>query len=269
MHRSLALLLSTLLLAACAATAAPAPTTAPASGALTVFAAASLTDAFQEIGAQFAAANGGAKITFNFAGSDQLAQQITQGAPADVFASANKKQMDVVIKAGDVVSGTAQTFVRNRLVVIYPKANSAGVQSLQDLARPGVKIVLASKSVPVGGYALDFLAKASRLPEYTAAYSETVLKRVVSYEENVKAVLSKVALGEADAGIVYTTDAAAAKAGSIGTIAIPDDLNTIATYPIATTAHSKNADLANKFVAYVLSPAGQQILAKYGFIPAS
>lgn len=261
-------------LVACGGTpaAAPAPTNAPAAapaaaGDLTVFAAASLTDAFKQIGQQFGAANGGASITFNFAGSDQLATQIGQGAPADVFASANKKQMDVVIRAGDVISGTEKTFVRNRLVVIYPKDNPAKLAALKDLANPGVKLVLANKNVPVGGYALDFLAKASKLPEYTAAYSPTVLSNVVSYEESVKSVLSKIALGEADAGIVYTTDAATVRDGSVAQIAIPDTLNTIATYPIAATKNAKHADLAKKFVDYVLGPEGQQVLAKYGFIP--
>jgi molybdate transport system substrate-binding protein len=260
-----------MLLAACGAAlpAASAPTaaTAATTGELTVFAAASLTDAFKEIGEQFGAANGGATVTFNFAGSDQLATQIAQGAPADVFASANKKQMDVAINAGEIVSSAERTFARNRLVVVYPKDNPAKLQALKDLANPGIKIVLANKNVPVGGYALDFLGKASKLPEYTEAYSPTVLENVVSYEENVKAVLSKITLGEADAGIVYTTDAATAADSGIGILDIPDNLNTIATYPIAATKNAKNADLAQKFVDFVLSPAGQQILFKYGFAP--
>jgi molybdate transport system substrate-binding protein len=257
--------------AASAATNAPAPTAAPAAttGKLTVFAAASLTDAFKAIGEQFGAANSGATVTFNFAGSDQLATQITQGAPADVFASANTKQMDVVIKAGEVVSGTQRTFVRNRLVVVYPKDNPGKLTALKDLANPGLTIVLANKNVPVGGYALDFLGKASKLPEYTTEFSPTVLKNVVSYEENVKAVLSKITLGEADAGIVYTTDAATVTDGSIAQLAIPDSLNTIATYPIAATKNAKNPDLAKKFVDYVLGPEGQQVLVKYGFIPTT
>src|SRR5687767_12064920 len=160
--------------AAPAATNAPAPTSAPAptaasaaTGELTVFAASSLTAAFKELGRKFGEANGGANVTFNFAGSDQLATQIIQGAQADVFASANKKQLDVVISAGEIISGTERTFVRNRLVVVYPKDNPAKLVALKDLAKPGIKIVLANKSVPVGGYALDFLAKASKLPEYT------------------------------------------------------------------------------------------------------
>jgi molybdate transport system substrate-binding protein len=249
------------------ATNAPAPTSAPAmTGELTVFAAASLTAAFKEIGEKFSAVNSNVTVTFNFAGSDQLATQITQGARADVFASANTKQLDIVINAGEIISGTERNFVRNRLVVVYPKDNPAKLAALKDLANPGIKVVLANKSVPVGGYALDFLAKASKLPEYTDTYSPTVIKNVVSYEENVKAVLSKITLGEADAGIVYTTDAATVANGSIGTLDIPDDLNTIASYPIAVTKSARNADLAKKFVDYVLSAAGQQILAKHGFI---
>jgi molybdate transport system substrate-binding protein len=247
---------------AAATTAAPAGQTTE----LNIFAAASLTDAFKEIGMKFEAANPGAKLIFNFAGSQQLAQQIGQGAPADVFASANKKQMDMVIQSGQVISGTQRTFVRNRLVVIYPKDNPAKLNTLKDLAKPGVKLVLAAKDVPVGGYALDFLARASKLPNYTEAYSPTVLANVRSYEENVKAVLSKVALGEADAGIVYTSDIALDSADKVGRLDIPDDLNTIAAYPIAPIKGSQHADLAKKFVEYVLSPAAQQILVKYGFI---
>lgn len=268
------LMLLAAVLAACGGTtpAAPEATVAPApaasSGELTVFAAASLSDAFKEIGQLFGAANRGATVAFNFAGSDQLAAQIAQGAPADVFASANTAQMNNVIKAGEVLSGTQHTFVRNRLVVVYPNDNPAKLATLKDLAKPGVKIVFANKGVPVGGYALAFLDKASKLPEYTAEYSPTVLENVVSYEENVRAVLTKITLGEADAGIVYRTDAAV-KDASVATLEIPDNLNTIANYPIAPTKHAKNPDLAQKFVDYVLGPAGQQVLVKYGFIPTT
>ncbi len=253
-----------------APTAMPEPTAAPAakSAELTVFAASSLTDAFKAIGKMFEAANAGTTVTFNFAGSDKLAQQIAEGAPADVFASANKTQMNNIIKSRQVISGTERTFVRNRLVVIFPKDNPGGLTALKDLAKPGLKIVLANKSVPVGTYALDFLGKASKLPEYTAEFSPTVLGNVVSYEENVRAVLSKVQLGEADAGIVYTSDIAL-NADQVGQIDIPDTLNTIATYPIAAIKDSKNAELAQKFVDYVLAPEGQQILVQYGFISAT
>jgi len=274
------------LLAACAAPATTAPTAVPPTAAptsapatvaptaaaaqtLTVFAAASLTDAFGEIGKAFEAANPGTTVTFNFAGSQQLAQQIGQGAPADVFASANGTQMNVVIKSGQVVSGSQKTFVKNRLVVIFPTANPGGVTKLQDLAKPGLKVVLADKSVPVGGYALDFLTKASASPDFTATYSPTVLANVVSYETDVKQVLAKVSLGEADAGIVYTTDVTPDAAGKVGRLDIPDTLNTIATYPIAAVKGSPNAAVAQAFVDYVLSADGQAVLAKWGFITVS
>jgi len=254
--------------AATASQPAEGAATSAGGGMLTVFAAASLTEAFTKIGQQFDAANG-SQTTFNFAGSQQLAQQLAQGAPADVFASANTREMNVAIEAGEVISGTQRTFVRNRLVVVHPADNPAGLQSLGDLTKPGVKIVLAAKEVPVGQYSLDFLAKASESGQFTAAYSETVLANVVSYEENVRAVLSKVALGEADAGIVYTSDVAQNTADQVGRISIPDDLNTLASYPITPVASSQDPDLAQRFVEYVLSPDGQQILTEYGFVAAA
>ncbi|MEI2659676.1 MAG: molybdate ABC transporter substrate-binding protein [Bifidobacterium adolescentis] len=182
-----------------------------------------------------------------------------------MFASANAAQMDAAIKTGRVVSGTAQTFARNRLVVITPKVSPNAISQLKDLAKPGLKVVLADKAVPVGGYALDFLRKASAAPDFGATYSQTMLANVVSYEQDVKAVLSKVALGEADAGIVYTTDVLGDSASKVNRVDIPDALNTIATYPIAVINDSKNAELGKKFVTFVLSSQGQQILAKYGF----
>lgn len=250
---------------AASSVAAASPTTI-SQRELIVFAAASLTDAFGELGRNFEAANPGVSVIFNFAGSQQLVQQISQGAPADVFASANRVQMENVITSGEVVSGTQRAFVRNRLVVIHPQANSAGLTRLEDLAKPGLKLVLAAKEVPVGSYSLDFLRKASELPQYTSAYSETVLANVVSYEENVRAVLSKVALDEADAGIVYSSDVTLDAADKVGRIDIPDQLNTLAAYPIAPLKEAPQAALAEQFVEYVLSPEAQQVLVKYGFI---
>lgn len=253
-----------------AATPAPAEEAAAdeeLSGELIVFAAASLTDAFGEIAENFQEAHPGTTVVHNFAGSQQLAQQLGQGAPADVFASANGRQMDVAIEAGRVISGTPRTFVRNRLVVIYPKDNPAGLTTLQDLAKPGVKVVLAAPEVPVGAYALDFLNKATANVDFGSAFSETVLSNVVSYEENVRSVLSKVALGEADAGIVYTSDVSGDGADQVGQIEIPDDLNTLASYPIAAVSDSANPDLAQAYVAYILGPDGQTVLTEYGFIP--
>ncbi|MFN8475434.1 MAG: molybdate ABC transporter substrate-binding protein [Anaerolineae bacterium] len=249
------------------APAASAPTAAPAaSGDLTVFAAASLTEAFKEIGANFEKAHPGTKVAFNFAGSQQLVQQLGQGARADVLATAAPKQMNDAIGAGSVTSGSDKVFARNRLVAIAPSDNRAGVTSLRDLAKPGLKVILAAKEVPVGQYARDFLDKAAADPAYGAQYKDGVLKNVVSNEQDVRAVLSKIVLGEGDAGIVYTTDITQDAAPKVTRFDIPDALNTIASYPIASVKGTKNQALADAFVSYVLSPDGQAVLAKYGFI---
>jgi molybdate transport system substrate-binding protein len=237
------------------------------SGELIVFAAASLTDVFGEIATAFQAQHPDTTIVYNFAGSQQLAQQLGQGAPADIFASANGTQMNVAIEAGRVVSGTQRTFVRNRLVVIYPADNPAGITTLQDLATPGLILVLAAAEVPVGAYSSDFFNKASVTVEFGNAYRESVLSNVVSYEENVRSVLSKVVLGEADAGIVYSSDVFGDSAEQVGQIEIPDELNTVASYPIATVEDSANPAAAQAFMEYLLGAEGQTLLAAYGFIP--
>jgi molybdate transport system substrate-binding protein len=256
-----------LLLAACSGMSPAGSAGAPAT--IKVFAAASLQDAFGEIGRNYEAANPGVKVAFNFAGSQQLAQQIAQAAPTDVFASANKAQMAVAIQSGRIVSGTDQVFAGNRLVVVVPKDNRAGVQTLRDLGKPGLKLVLAARGVPAGQYALDFLTKTLQDGSFGPGYREAVLKNVVSYEENVRSVLSKVVLGEADGGIVYTTDISGDTAGKVTRIDISDALNTVATYPIAVLKDSAQSALAKGFVDYVLSDAGQKVLLAYGFIPVN
>jgi len=274
-----------ILLTGCGVAVTPAPTQSSATTArppsmrtqaatlgpveLTVFAAASLTEAFSELGEQFEAGHPGVTVVFNFAGSNQLAEQVNQGAPADVFASANTAQMQAAIDGGRIASGAHQTFVRNRLVVIYAKDNPASLATLPDLAKPGVKVVFAAKEVPVGQYALGFLDKAAQDAAYGAAFKEGVLANVVSYEENVKAVLIKVLLGEADAGIVYTSDITRDNADQVGRIDIPDALNSIATYPIAALDDSAHPDLAQAFVDLVLSSEGQDVLERHGFIKAA
>lgn len=263
-RRWLLLAVVIVLLAACSA-AAPEAGKTPES--LVVFAAASLTDAFEELAGKFEAENPGVEVVLNFAGSQQLAQQLGQGAAADVFASANNAQMRAAIEAGRVVSGTQQVFVGNRLVVVTPANSPAGLASLQDLAQPGIKLVLAAKEVPVGGYALDFLEKAGASSQFVPGYDDAVLANVVSYEENVKAVLSKVVLGEADAGIVYSSDVTPDVAAQVVRIQIPDELNTLAAYPIAPIVDAPNPELARRFLELVLSPEGQAVLASHGFIP--
>jgi molybdate transport system substrate-binding protein len=233
---------------------------------LTVMAAASLMESFTEIGQLFEAANPGVKVIFSFAGSQQLEQQLNQGATADVFASAAQNYMDAAIKDGRVTSGNVQIFAKNRLVVIYPIANPAGLTKLQDLARSGLKLDLADKSVPVGNYSLIFLANASKDASFGPSFLKDVLKNVVSYEENVKSVVTKVSLGEADAGICYATDITLDMVGKLGKLDIPEALNVVAVYPIAQITNSSNPKLAHAFVNFVLSTQGQQVLTKYGFI---
>jgi len=244
-------------------------TPVPTTETITVFAAASLTDAFTAIGNQFESRHPGVKIIFNFAGSQQLAQQLLQGAPADVFASANPDQMQVVITNHRVDPGSVQLFAHNRLVIIFPKDNPAGIKTLQDLTKPGLRLVLAAPEVPVGGYSQVFLKKASQGSYLGQDYKNLVTKNVVSYEDNVRFVLAKVALGEADAGIVYTSDINGDNGKKVGQVDIPDDLNVIASYPISAVSDSSLPELANAFVKFVLSQEGQTILSQYGFIPVS
>lgn len=255
-------LMGLLLLVSCSASATP-TSTDEQKITLTVMAAASLTEAFTEIGQKFEAENPGVTVVFNFAGSQTLAQQIVEGAPADVFASANQKQMQVVIDGGEAEQATI--FVENELVVVVPQDNPAGITRLQDLARPGLKLVLADSSVPVGQYSLEFLTKASQSSSFGAKFEANVLNQVVSYEANVRAVLSKVALGEADAGIVYTSDVLASD--QVQKITIPAELNIMAQYPIVALKNSSSPEVAEAFVTFVLSNNGQDILAKYGFKP--
>jgi len=255
------------LLSSCGGSASTSTSSADQQTELVVFAAASLKDGFERIAAEFEAANPGVTVLFTFAGSQQLAQQLAAGAPADLFASANQRQMQAVVDAGRVASDAPRIFAHNRLALIYPRDNPAQLQSLQDLARPGVKLVLAAESVPVGQYSLEFLAKATASASFTPTYSQTVLANLVSYEENVRGVLAKVILGEADAGIVYTSDVTGSVSGRVGMIDIPDPLNVIATYPIAPVLDSTQDELAQEYVDLVLSESGQAILARVGFLP--
>jgi molybdate transport system substrate-binding protein len=269
MKRSLALILSiALFLAGCVLALSPASTTeappaAPEAWILNVFAAASLTDAFTEIGKNFEAANPGVTVTFNFAGSQALRTQIEEGAPADIFASASGKEMDTTVAGKFVADGTPKVFLNNKLVLILPADNPAGVTKLEDLAKPGLKLVLAAEEVPVGSYARQSLDLMNG--SFGTDFKDKVLANVVSNEDNVKQVVFKVQLGEADAGIVYTSDAVAAP--DLKTVEIPAELNVIAKYPIAPLVKSANADLATAFVDYVMSTDGQAVLAKWGFAP--
>jgi molybdate transport system substrate-binding protein len=244
---------------------APFASAGPA-GALTVFAAASLTEAFTLLGTVLDQRYPGLRTTFNFAGSQQLASQIEQGARADVFASADQRWMDYV-RERHLIMGTATEFVRNRLVVIVPRANPAGIARLQDLANPGIKVVLAADAVPVGRYSREALERLSRAPGFQPDFAQRVLRNVVSQEENVRGVVAKVHLGEADAGIVYRSDVTPATAGRVHVIDIPDRYNVIARYPIALVRGGANPDAAGAFISFVLSPLGQRVLRDNNFVP--
>lgn len=232
---------------------------------LIVFAASSLTDAFEEIAAEFEAEHTGVDVLFNFAGSSELAAQLAEGAPADVFASANNPQMNAVRDA-ERIAGSPRTFAKNRLVLVVPADNLAGITTLRDLAKEGVLLVIAAPNVPVRTYTDTMLQRLAADPAYGETYSVAVMANVVSEEQNVRQVAAKVALGEADAGIVYVSDVTPDINEQVIAIPIPDYLNTIATYPIAVTNDSSNPALAQAFVDYVLSDAGQDTLVSWNFI---
>ena len=236
-----------------------------AGGELTVFAAASLTDAFAEIVTNLEAANPGLDITVETGGSQSLVTQLQEGAQADVLATANNSTMTTTIESG-LISGEPQTFTGNRLVIVTPVDNPAGIASLDDLANDGVKLVVANESVPAGNYARQALCAYGDTDAAPEGFVEAVSGNIVSEEEDVRNVLAKVQLGEADAGIVYASDAVASElAGqSLNVIEFPAGVPVKATYPIA-AVDGGNADLANAFIAAILSPEGQEVLAKYGF----
>ena len=177
----------------------------PAPGTLTVYAAASLTESFRDLGRSLEQKHPGLTVEFSFAGSQQLALQLEQGAPADVFASADQRWMDYAKEKG-LVEGEAPVFARNRLVLIVPRTNPARIGRLQDVARRGTKLVMAAEAVPVGKYTRESLQKLADANGFPRDYDRRVLANVVSQEENVKSVVSKVQLGEADAGFVYRSD---------------------------------------------------------------
>jgi molybdate transport system substrate-binding protein len=232
-----------------------------------VFAAASLSEAFADIAHEFERAHPGTRVLLELAGSQQLVAQIEQGAAADVFASADPRWMDELKDHGLALAPV--TFARNRLVVIVPRTNPARIGRLQDLARPGVKIVLGAEAVPVGTYSREVLENLSRTVGFEASFSRRVLANVVSEEENVKSVVGKVQLGEADAGLCYRSDVTPPVARFVRVFTIPDSANVLATYPIAVLGASAHAEAAKAFVALVTSPHGQELLRRRGLIPVA
>jgi molybdate transport system substrate-binding protein len=230
---------------------------------LTVFAAASLTDAFKEVGQAFEAEKS-TPVTFNFGASTQLRTQLQQGASADVFASADQAQMNSARNDGSIASADV-TFARNRLVIITPKDNPRKLQSAADIALPGIRIVTAAPGVPIGVYTQNMFDRMSTIDVFGADFKDRANANVVSREPNVRQVVAKVQLGEADAAVVYFSDVTPSSASDLMTIPIPDDLNTLAAYPIALVTNSPQAELGQAFIDMVMAPAGQAILEKWNF----
>jgi molybdate transport system substrate-binding protein len=235
-------------------------------GTLTILAASSLTDAFGELGNTFEEQNQGVQVKQTFGASSDLLAQIQQGAPADVFASAAEEEMDTVEK-DDLVSGKPRVFVKNREVIMVPKDNPANINSLEDMARPDIKLVLAAKDVPAADYAVEILGKANK--EYGPDFEQDVLSKVVSREADVRASVNRVVVGDADATFGYASDYTPDIRDKVKVIKIPPDLNIIATYPIASLKDAENPELAKKWVDLVTSEEGQKVLEKWNFEPAA
>lgn len=275
-HAALVVLLIVVAIAGCgstqqptllptATTAAPTavPTVAVKSVTLKIFAPSSLIDAAKDITTAFEAANPGVKLTFEFGHTPTQRVQLTQGAVGDVFVTASQKDMDDAIADQSVASGKAKMFATNQLAVILSPKNAPGVAKLDDLAKSGVKLLIAVVDVPVGKVTLDSLDKMEK--QFGAGFKSKVLANVVSNESGVKPIVSKVKLGEADAGIVYVTDAVAAP--ELKTISIAAELNMVTQLNVAPLAKAQNAEQAAAFTAYLVSTDGQAILKKWGFLP--
>ncbi len=265
---ALPILLVAGLLAACGtASTTVSPTAKPQPRTLTVFAASSLTDAFGEMGRDFEAAHPGVVVTFNFAGSQALRMQLEQGAIADVIASSTQTDMNTLVSDNLVTANGPRIFLTNNLLVILPANNPANIQTLHDLARPGVRLALGDASVAAGEYGRQVLDNLDKDPAFGANFSTQVLANVVSNEASAELVVARIQLGEAEAGIVYASDAVGAP--ELKTIGIPAEDNVIAKYPIAVLNKAPQPDLAADFVTYVLSSGGQSILKSWGFTPVA
>jgi molybdate transport system substrate-binding protein len=232
---------------------------------LTVFTAASLTGAFGEIG-QIYKNETNLSVAFNFDGSQMLRTQIENGAYADIFASANTKQLNAVKAARLMNNSSVSIFVRNKLALVVPRDNPAKIHNLIDLARSGIKIVIGTKDVPVGDYAMQIINKLGNDSSYGPEYEKKVTANIISRETTVNYVVTKVALGEADVGFAYVSDITEDLAAKVDKIEIPDKYNVIAEYPIGILKQSKYPDEAEKFIDLVKSDKGTAVLEKYGFL---
>lgn len=234
-------------------------------GELTIYAAASLTDAYNEMAEKLEAEHPGLTITIETAGSQTLVTQLEEGARADVLATANTSTMTRAQESG-LISGDPVIFTGNRLVIVTPASNPAGISSIDDLTGEGVRLVLANPDVPAGNYAARALCAYGTVQDAPEGFVDAVNANIVSEESDVRDVLAKVQLGEADAGVVYASDATASQLSGVElhVIEFPDSVPTRAEYPIA-AVEGGNTELASAFISYVLSDEGQAILAEYGF----
>jgi len=277
----IALVAVALIATACSSTgsspsAVPAsPTTAPgtasttpsaAAANLTIYGAASLKAALADLKAAYETANPGSTLSISTDSSATLETQIEQGAPADVFLSADTKNPQALVDKG-LAAGDVVKFAGNLLTVIVPTANTAGIQSPADLAKPGIKVIAAGDAVPITKYAAQLVANLAKQSGYPADFAAKYAANVASKEDNVAAVVAKVELGEGDAAIVYVTDAR--NSTKVTTIPVPDGANVPATYGAVAVKASKNPDAAAAFLTWLTGPDGQAILAKYGFLPPS
>ena len=233
---------------------------------LTVFCGAGLTGALSEIGGLYENTTN-MSIEFNFDGVPAMRAQIEQGAYADVLVSANLKHMDALKSEGFINNSTVEVFARNKVAIIVPNDNPANITGLKDLAVPGVKILMGTKDLPAGDYALQVLDRLAADPEFGQEYKESVLSNVVSQETTVNRIVSKIALGEADAGFAFISDVSPEMIGKVTRISVPDKYNVIGDFPVGVLSQSKYPDEAQAFLDLMMSSDGQAILEKYGFIP--
>ncbi len=244
--------------------ASPASTPKPAAIDLTIYGAASLKGSLEKVKSAYAAAVPGVTLTISTDASSALAAKIEQGAPADVFLSADTKNPQALVDKG-LTDGPAVVFAGNKLTIIVPSDNPAAITTPADLARAGVKVIAAGDEVPITKYATQLVDNLAGEPGYPADFAAAYAANVVSREDNVKAVVAKIELGEGDAGIVYVTDAAAST--EVATVGVPDSANVLATYAGVVAKASKSTAAAQAFLAWFAGPDGQAILATFGFLP--
>lgn len=248
---------------------APAASTTPVRRQeVVVFAASSLTDVLSAVKTTVESRSPNLRIAINFGASSVLRTQLEQGAQADLFIAADQRQMQLA--AGhSLLAAPSQVVARNQLVLIVPASNPGNVTSVNDLARPGLRFVMAGADVPIGRYARQSLANMDKDAAFGATFSSRVLANAVSQEANVRAIVTKIQLGEGDAALVYSTDVTAGARGQVRVLAIPDEFNVLASYPAALINGGRNLPGAETLLNYLLSPAGQDDFRRFGFLPAA